>query len=283
MLYYFYKIGRYLALKMPLNIAYKAAVILADIYHFFAWNDRKNLEYNLKIVLKTDDKEIIANHTKSVFRNFAKYLVDFFRFAKLNRDYILSHITIEGKENIDKALARGKGVIILAAHIGNWELGGAITASLGYPFYAIALDHKDKRINDFFLGQRGLCNVKIIPIGARLKNCFKVLKKNLLLGIIADRDFSAHGEKTNFFGRPTLMPKGPAFFSLKTGASIIPLFPLRTKDDRFKVVFEEALESKSTGNEEADIKSVMEEYIAVIERYIRAFPDQWFVFRKVWQ
>lgn len=282
MLYFVYRIGRYLSLKLPLKICYKVAVISADIYYFFARDDRRNLANNLKIILGTDDKKLIKRYTKNIFRNFAKYLADFFRFAKLSRDYILSHIIIEGKENIDKALANGKGAIMLGAHIGNWEMGAAVIASLGYSFYAIVLSHKDKKINDFFLHQRSITDVKVISVGAQLKNCFRVLRENSLLAIVGDRDFSGHGIKANFFGRPAILPKGPAFFSLRTGSPIIPTFLLRTKEDTFRLVFEKPLESKSTGDEEADIKNLMQKYLSVIERYIKAFPDQWYAFRKVW-
>lgn len=282
MLYYFYRIGSSLALRAGLKTCYKAAVICADIYCFFAREDKKNLEYNLKIALGTNDRKIIKKHIKNVFRNFAKHLVDFLRLSRLTRDYILSHANIEGKENVDKALGAGKGVVMVTAHHGNWEMGAAMIASLGCPFYAIALDHKDKRINDFFLRQRAFGDVKIIPLGTQIKKCFKVLKKNNLLAIVGDRDFSDTGVKVNFFGHQTILPKGPAIFSLRTGAPIIPTFTIRTKDDNVKLIFEKPLESKNLTNSEADVKNLMREYLSVIERYIRDFPGQWYAFRKVW-
>lgn len=282
MLYYLYKIAIFIAQKLPLRAGYKVAVFCADVYYLFARSDRGNLEENLKIALASNDTNVIDRHTKNIFRNFAKYLVDFFRFSMLPRDYLLRNVTIEGRVNVDKAIANGKGLILLSAHLGNWELGGGIIASLGYPFYAIALDHKDKRINDFFVKQRALIDVKIISIGAQLKNCFKVLRNNHILGIVGDRDFSNHGITANFFGRPTILPKGPAAFSMRTGAPIIPCFSIRTPEDRFKFIFEKAIDAVSTGNEEADMQSIIEQYAAVIERYIKSFPDQWYAFRKVW-
>jgi len=282
MLYFLYRIARRLCLELPLKACYRIAVICADIYYFFARDDRKNLADNLRIVLGTNDKKLIKRHIKNIFRNFAKYLADFFRFSKLTQDYILSHITIEGKENVDKALANGKGAIMLGAHIGNWEMGAAVIASLGYPFYAIVLGHKDQKINNFFLYQRSITGVKVIFVGAQLKSCFRLLKENNLLAIVGDRDFSGHGIKANFFGRPAILPKGPAFFSLRMGTPIIPTFLLRTKEDTFKLVFERPVESESTGDREADVRNTMQKYLLVIEKYIKAFPDQWYAFRKVW-
>ena len=282
MLYFFFKAGRYLVLKLPLGTCYKVAIVLADIYRLFARDDRRNLEYNLSIVLKTNDRKLLKTQIKNIFRNFAKYLVDFFRFSKLSRDYILKHITIEGKENLDKMRSGGKGAILLSAHLGNWELGAAFVESLGYPFYAITLDHKDKKVNNFFLEQRATANVKIIPVGAQLKNCFKVLRENSFLAIVGDRDFSNHGVKADFFGRSTILPRGPASFSLKTGAPIVPTFLIRKKDDTFRFIVEEPLISRPTGDKDADIKRTIEEYMSVLERYIQSFPDQWYAFRRMW-
>lgn len=283
MLYSLYRTGRKLVLLLPLEVCYAAAVFLADIYWVFARKDKIALEYNLAVVLGTKDKKLIQRCIRNVFRNFAKYLVDFFRFSKLDRNYILSHITVDGKENLDKALAKGKGVLLVAAHMGNWELGAAVVASLGYQLYAIVLDHKDKRINDFFLEQRAIVDVKVIPIGIHLKSCFRILKRNNILAIVGDRDFSNHGVNANFFGRETVLPKGPAFFHLKTGAPIIPTFMLRTDGDTFKLVLEEPIECGTGETGESGIRAIIEQYVPVIEKYIKAYPDQWYAFRKMWQ
>ena len=282
MLYYFYISARRLVLHVPIEIGYKVAVFLANIYYCFARDDKKNLKDNLEIVLGKIDKKTMEAAIKNVFRNFAKYLVDFFRFSKIDNEFILKHVSIKGKENLDKTVAHGKGTIFLTAHIGNWELGGAVVASLGYPFYAIVLDHQDKRINDFFISQRAVCGANIIGIGSQLRNCFRVLRKNATLAIVGDKDFTNNGIPTVFFGKLAILPKGPAIFSLRTGAPIVPTFVIRTKDDKFVLHFEDPIYPKHTGSEALDVKNVMDSYLRVMERFIYQYPDQWYAFRKVW-
>ncbi|MBL7155806.1 MAG: lysophospholipid acyltransferase family protein [Candidatus Omnitrophica bacterium] len=281
-MYLFFKIGRFLSLRLRLKTCYKLAVFFADVYYFFARNERKNMEENLRIVLDISDQHLIKKHIKNTFRNFAKYLVDFFRFSMLSRQYILNYVKVEGKEILDKALAEGRGVIAVSAHIGNWELGAAILASFGYPIHAIALEHEDKRVNDFFLEQRSFADVRIISMGSELRKCFNILKGNMILAIAGDRDFSNHGITATFFGRPTILPRGPAVFNMKTNAPIIPTFLIREKDDTFKFCFEEPIKARLTGDKRKDIKETVESYVSVIEKYVRAYPDQWYVFRKVW-
>lgn len=282
MLYIFYRLGKALVLTLPVEKSYKIAAFLADIYSFFAREDKKNLEHNLRIVLGKNDKELMRKHIKNIFRNFAKYLVDFFRFEKMDGEYVRKNIRIEGRENLDMALAKRKGAILLSAHIGNWELGAAAIAGLGYPLHALVLDHKDKRINDFFVRQRVLCNIDVIGLGGQLKNCFRVLKKKEALAIVGDRDFTESGIEADFFGRPAVLPKGAASFSLKTGAPIVPTFLIRKKDNTFKLIFEKAIEGKKTENKDSDVKHIMKRYLPAIEKYVKAFPDQWYVFKKIW-
>jgi len=283
MLYYCYKTGRYFARKLRIETCYRVATIVADVYYFFAREDKRCLKHNMEIVLGVKDKKLIRGYAKNVFRNFAKYLADFFRVTRREQDSMMQDISVEGKENLDKALASGKGAILLSAHIGNWELGAGVIACMGYPLHAVVLAHKDKRINDFFLEQRTACGVKVIGLGAQLKNCFKILKKNKALAIVGDRDFSNYGLSVNFFGQPAVLPKGPAFFSVRTGAPIIGTFLLRTKDDKFKLFFEEAVHPKKTGDHDADMRDSMSRYIPQLEKYIKRFPDQWYAYRKVWE
>jgi len=282
MLYILYLLGKKLALTLPLETSYKIAIRTADIYYIFRIKDRKNLSQNLQIALGITDKNEINRHIKQIFRNFAKYLVDFFRFSMIDPEYIKNNIGVEGREHIDRALLYNKGVIGLTAHIGNWELGAAVIACLGYPMDVLVLDHADARINNLFVQQRSACNVKPISVAGQLKTCFRVLRNNHVLGIAGDRDFSNTGIDATFFERDACLPKGPANFALKTGAPIVPSFLVRTADDKFRLIFEEPIQPKHTGNKNDDIKNTMRGYLSVIEKYVRSFPEQWYSFNRVW-
>jgi KDO2-lipid IV(A) lauroyltransferase len=86
----------------------------------------------------------------------------------------------------------------------------------------------------------------------------------------------------DFFGKKTLIPKGPATLSLLTGAPIILGFVIRQKDDHFNLVFEKPIVPVSTGDKEKDIYNLTRKYLDVIERYIRQYPNHWLMFRKFW-
>lgn len=282
-MYYLYFAGFYMARALPLRVCYALAEVFARIYWAVAREDRQSIRENMKVMFgDTLTEKEIDGHVYGLFRNFAKYLVDFFKFPKFTRDEVYRTVEVVGTENIDKCLAAGKGAILLSMHLGNWEMGGQVIGALGYPLHAIALEHGDKRINDLFLRQRGMNDMKVIPLGIQVKQCFNVLKRNELLAIVGDKDYTSNGEYIEFFGKKALIPKGPAFFSLKTGAPILITVVVRKSDDTFRLSIEKPISFEPTGDRDKDITAMMREYLKVMESYIRETPEQWYAFRRVW-
>jgi KDO2-lipid IV(A) lauroyltransferase len=281
--YLLYRIGQFVALIFPLKISYRIAVLASDIHYFFVKADRKIVQNNLRAVFPQMPKQELNKVCINTFRNFAKYLVDFFRADKIDRNFIKNNVVIENQDYLEQSLAKGKGVIILSAHLGNWELGGMAVALLGYPFWAVAMQHKDKNVNKFFNAQRQGRGVKVIPLGNAVRQCLKVLKNNELLALIGDRDFAEKGSVVDFFGKPTIFPEGPAEFSRKIGAVIVPVFMLRNPDDSFILRFEKPLDFASTPDKANDLKRLIGSYKLIFEDYIKNYPDQWCMFRRFWK
>ncbi len=280
--YYFYRIGQFIALALPLRLVYGFAVFLADLHYFFAFRDRRFVKANLRIIFPEKSNQELRKISRKVFRNFAKYLVDFFRFEKLNRQYIDKNIKLENLHYFDAALAKGKGVIVLSAHLGNWELGAVVVAQMGYPFWVVALPHKTKKVNDFFDAQRNRKGVKVIPLGKAVRSCISEFRNNHMVALAADRDFTEKGILIDFFGLPTHFPEGPAALSLMTGASIVPAFMLRNPDDSFTLRIEKPVEFSPAGDKVKDLAGLITVYNKIFEDYIRRYPEQWYVFRRFW-
>lgn len=280
--YLLYRIGQFIALSLPLKLSYKLAIFFSDLHYIFADKDRLATKENLKVIFPEKSLKEIYRLRLWIFRNFAKYLVDFFRFERLNLEYIKKNIRIENIGYFDEALSKGKGVIVLTAHLGNWELGGVVVALLGYPFWVVALPHKHKMVNNFFNRQRESKGIKVIPLGKAVRASLNVLKENGVLALAGDRDFTEKGIILDFFGKPAFFPEGPAAFSLKTGAAIVPCFMVRNKDDSFTLRIEKPLEFIPTGNREEDLREIITRYKAIFEDYIRRYPDQWYMFRRFW-
>lgn len=281
--YLLYRIGQFIALSLPLKIAYKIAIFISDLRYLVAWEDKRVVRENLKAIFPQKTDKEIKRMRLAMFRNFAKYLVDFFCFTKLDKEWIEKKIKMKNIRYLDEALAEGKGVIILSAHIGNWELGGAALSLLGYKLWAVVLPHQHRKVDLFFNRQRESKKLRVIPLGNSLKKCFDVFKKNHILALVADRDFSKGGGiRVDFFGKPTYLPKGPAVFSLKTGAPIIPGFIVRNNDDTFTLEFLKPIEVVPLKEFDSSLRELVQRYKLIIEDYIRSYPQQWFMFRRFW-
>ena len=283
--FYLYKFGEYCVNHLPPWLAYKIAQLLSDVQYYFSPRDRRAVSNNLKVIL--GNPENLSYLTREVFRNFGRYLVEFFRMANaVNKDYIQEKIQSANLERLDEVLKKGKGAILLTAHIGNWELGGVVLSSLGYSVTAVALPHKERPVNDLFNKQREIRGLTIIPPHGAIRKCIETLKNNQMVALVADRDFTLSGEALNFFGRPTMIPKGPAVFAEKTGAPILPLFLIRQGTmDNFILHMDEPIYPPTVNDparEKQTVLNLMRTYTKVIEREIRKHPTQWLMFREFW-
>lgn len=280
----FYKIGQFIIKFFPLAVAYRISMFLSDLQYVFSFRDRRAVRANLRVIVGTDKN--IEPMVRDIFRNFGKYLVDFFRMDKtLTMEFIRQSVTVENIEYLQQALTHKKGGIVITAHLGNWELGGVLVSMLGYPLTAIALPHKERPVNDLFNNQRGSKGMSVIPSNIAVRKCIETLRNNGMIAIAADRDFTANGEIMDFLGKKALIPKGAAVFSFKTGAPIVPCFCIRNPDDSFTLSFGEAMFPPYESGETIAPKILMEmmrKYVTVIEAKIRQYPNQWLMFRQFW-
>jgi len=283
-----YRIGTFIALHLPLKAAYALAVFISDLHYLVAAVDRRTVGTNLKAIFPDKPQEELNDIRRRMSRNFAKYLIDFFRFSKLDKEYIRRNIKVENLHYFDEALKSGKGVIVLTAHLGNWELGGVVIALSGYPLWVVALPHKNKKVDKFFNGQRESKGIHVIPFGKAARQCFNRLKENKMVALVGDRDFSEKGIVVDFFGKKSYFPLGPAAFSMKTGSVIVPGFMLRNADDSFTLRIEKPIEFKeqqqARAQEEKDARllEIVNSYKSLFEGYISRYPDQWYMFRRFW-
>ncbi|MFP4472277.1 MAG: lysophospholipid acyltransferase family protein [Candidatus Omnitrophota bacterium] len=282
--YLLYKIGQWLINLIPRKAAYSLAEFFAGIQFRLSPRDRQAVRKNLRAVCGPHAP--LDDLSRQVFKNFGKFLVDFFRIKHdLNDSLLQDRLFLTGFEKLEKALARGQGVILLTAHLGNWELGGLLVGHLGYPVTAIALPHRERKVNELFNQQRRLKGMNVVPVNLSIRRCLRVLKDNGIVAMLADRDFTATGEPRPLFGHLTMIPKGAALFAYRTGAAVLPAFLYRNDDDTYRLLIGDLFEQPD-GYPNVDEGSFVEHFLdqqaAVLEYYIREDPAQWLIFRRFW-
>ena len=281
--YILYKIGLFLLHHLPPSLAYRLATFVSDLQYYCSFRDRRAVRNNLKKILPNTDR--LAPLTKEVFRNFGKYLIEFFQMKEMvDKRFIENNVHINGIERLDQVLAQGKGGIVITAHLGNWELGGVLLSVLGYPLMAIALPHKERPVNDLFNFQREIKGITIVPSHNAIRLCTEQLKDNKLIALVADRVFGNRGIIMDFLGSKMMVPKGAAMFAVRTGAPILPTFLIRNEDNTFTMMCEEPIYPPNRevreDEEEEIVIGIMRQYLTVIEQKIRDHPSQWLMFRE---
>jgi len=284
MKYYWLKFAELLARLLPRRMSYGIARRVADLYVLFDNRGRESVIANLRQIQAGSGVALSPRALHSLarenFLNFAKYLVDFFKFLRLDRNKIENLIHFGNvPEALDNLLAHGKGIIFLSAHLGNWELGAAALAARGYKLNSVALQVHDKKLNDLYRRYRAMRGLYPIPFGRAGREFIAALRRNEIVGVIADRDFTGSNHTVEFFGRPARLPDGPAKLALATGAPLLPIFMVRLPDETFAYIMEEPIwadKSRQT------VDDVMRLIATALEGVIRQHSEQWFLFHNLW-
>ncbi|MBN2484085.1 MAG: lysophospholipid acyltransferase family protein [Candidatus Omnitrophica bacterium] len=278
-MYFLFLLGRFLALILPRRVGYLLAYLLGNLQFLCAKRDFVVISNNLKPVIG-DDKKKLAAHVRMIFINFTYYLVDFFRFSRINPKFITRYVKIEHREIVDRLRQEGKSIIIYSAHLGNYELGAAVMGMSGYPVAGLALPHKNPRVNRFFNHQRNLCKVKIISTD-EVKTCFRYLAEGGIIAIVGDRDFFGNGEKVTLLDHACKLPKGPVRFALRSRSYIVPTFMIRENRDHYRLIFEKAI-SPLKGDGLKTESELLDECAGILGSYIKKYPSQWYMFGEFW-
>ncbi len=287
MLFYLvYVIGYAGCWVLPRRLCYWVARRGADFYAWRAPKERQAVRRNLEVILGT--ATVSKQQVLDVFRNFAMYLVDFCRFGLLTPQKAGKLVVIEGLEYMREALAHGRGAIGLTAHIGNYELAGAVLALSGFQVHAAVLKHRNPYVNSFFINQRKKVGVIGLPLGnGGLRGFFEkglnVLQQNKVLALVGDRDFTDHGINLPLFGKTLSVPTGPATFSVKSGARIVPGFLIREKGGTYRLKLERPIAVPEGLSRQEAVRHIAQECLQVMIPYIQRYPTQWYMFQEFWR
>jgi len=215
---------------------------------------------------------------KGVQEHFAKNLTDCF-LQLADPGHARATITVEGLERLDAALGRGKGVIALGAHIGNFVLVGTRLGSEGYPFSTLFRLPSDNRIKDTIA--RHLSSViyhqRIIPSQPRriaVRRVLQALKQNEIVFILGD-NLKRGKVDTFFFGQRVPSPRGPVSLALRSGAALVPMYMIRNYQGELHLVIEPGVLLIRNGNIYEDVSANTRRIVEYLEKLIARYPDQW--------
>jgi len=271
---------------IPTGYLYGFARDIASVAYVFATKQKKIALESLDIAFgREKSRQEIERIAKDCFIFMAKGAVELMFF--FDKPHILKgKVAIEGRNNLDAALARGRGVILVSAHFGNFPLLLGRLAVEGYKTCGIMRPMHDARVERIFLKKREKYGVRTIysqPRNECVNNTIAALRNNELIFIPIDQNFGTGGVFVNFFGRQAATATGPVVLAQRTKAALIPCFILRQPEDRHKIIFEPELELKE-GNDPRDTVLInIQRLTDIIEAYIRKYPAEWGWIHRRWK
>jgi len=287
--YILYQIACFLSAHLPLSAARNIAVTVAMIKYLCFPKFRRIITANLHGVFEYRKTYAGIDYTpkelrcavRRVYKNFGLYLADFFHAHRWSTRDVQKHVQVLGRDLLDNACAGGKGVIVLTAHLGNWELAGIATAMLGYPMHAVALLYKNKRITSIFTRKREEKGVQVIFTGTSPKELLNVFRGNGIVAMLGDRLFTEKGIEVDFFGKKTLLPRGPATLVVRKKTAYLAGFLVKTNNG-FRLIFDTIPPPPDCLPDDEKIRVWVANGARVIERYVMQYPDQWLNFSRMW-
>lgn len=272
MVYWAYRTYAALLRFLPLRGASAAARLLYKLGYWCSPARRANVCANLRMVLGRQD---VARQAREVFGSFGRYQVEFLSSRKV-KGTLGRRALRQGEPIFSEALRRGRGVLALTPHLGNWEMAAHLLAAYGAPVHAVFFTHPDARLNAVFMAQRRTEGLNVIPWkqdAARL--CLEALRRGQIVAIAGDIDFPGTGIEVRWFGKKMRIPAGPVVLARRTGAMIVTGGYVWVKS-RGLLLFEEAIDPSGLAGE------VLAQKIAdSLERLIRRYPTQWICFEKL--
>lgn len=272
-----------IVILLPWKINYWLANRLGELSYIFLAKRRRMTINNLTTAFKNQyNRKEIRRMAINTFRNFGKSMIEFISLSKINKNNVDNFVTINGLENLEEAKKRGKGVIILSSHLGNWELMAKALILKGYPLTIMVRRQKNKLVEGLIEHQRSESKVKTLPHTIAPKEIFRLLKNNEIIGMIADQDGGEKGVFVDFFGRPASTVPSPVIFTMRSGTHLIPLFDIRQKNNHHHIIIETPYQLTTTSDIKKDIVDNTQELTKKLESYIRQYPDQWFWLHNRW-
>jgi Kdo2-lipid IVA lauroyltransferase/acyltransferase len=233
---------------------------------------------------KEKSKAWIVMTAREVFVNLCRIAFETAWSLNLPENKFSRHFHILGQSHFHKAHAKGKGVLLLGAHFGNWEVQMVIAYMMGIPLHVVYRPLDVDFAERFVQAYRSRFGAVMIPNQrAAMRKIYAALKKGYPVGMLMDQcaDFD-DGVFADFFNHRAATNTGMAILALKSNAPVVPFFLIR-RPHGFQAVFGPELPLIQTGDRTKDIEENTQLYNHVIEAYVRKFPDQWFWVHQRWK
>ncbi len=269
------------SLIVPYRLGVWSGGVLGFAAYYLLHRERSRALAHLTQVFTEQNRTWVRHTARRCFIHLGKGLLEVMLITPRRLEQV---IEFRGEENLREAIGRGRGVIYVTGHIGNWELMGHAVAAR-YNLSVIATPIEPERVNDMIVGLRAGMGVRTIlrnrPGASR--ELVRVFRENRIMGILIDQDTDVESAFVDFMGRPAWTPTAAASMALKFHAPVVFGYIVRRKDNKHTFSVEGPLEMVTTGDHEKDIITNTAMLTKKMEDAIRKNPEQWVWMHRRWR
>jgi KDO2-lipid IV(A) lauroyltransferase len=246
---------------------------------------RRIVRRNLGFAYPDWPRERIRRCSREIFENIGAAFVEIFQFRYLSREEIIRRVRIDGRDNLAAAQAGPSGFILVSAHFGNWELAPLFGSCVFcQPMALVARTIRPHLLDRWVTGLRTRFGNRIIDKKGGLAQMTRSLRRGYPLGMLIDQGTKrSEGIKTVFFGRTVSATPAAAMLALRCRCPVYPAFAVRRKEGGFVIKILPEMKMRRSGDLRSDLQANTEKMMAVIEKMVRAYPEQWFWVEKRWK
>jgi KDO2-lipid IV(A) lauroyltransferase len=270
--------------KIPQNHIAKFGRLLGRVAYLIDGPHRRIVRRNLAFAYPDWSRQKIKKTSRRIFQNLGITFFDFFQLATLSREDILNRVRVVGLENLQPALESKKGLIIVSAHLGSWEM--ALQYGCCYlqkPILGIAKKIRFAPLNRRVHRLRSRFGIKIIYKKGALPEMRQTLRRGGVLGLLVDQSRRSEGVDVIFFGHKVTATPAAAFLAMRCKSPVLPIFCVRETNGHLTIEVKAPLEMKWTGDLRSDVQTNTQIITDAVEKAIRKYPDQWLWMHKRWK
>jgi KDO2-lipid IV(A) lauroyltransferase len=258
--------------------------LLGNLLHYLAVPQRRVVRRNLQFAYARSSPEQTQRQAKHVFQHFGISILELLQMTCFSEKDVLSNLKVEDKEILIEALARKKGVVLISAHLGNYEMAWQfVPCHLGQPVTGVAKKFRNVRIDRLIHNIRTHFGNRIIYKKGALPEMVQTLRRGKIVAILMDISRRFEGVEVNFFGHRATATPAAALLGLRCKSPIIPAFCHRNAKGKLIVQVEPPVEIQRTGDLRSDLQTNTQLITDRVERAIRNYPEQWNWVLKRWK
>jgi KDO2-lipid IV(A) lauroyltransferase len=282
MIYSAVKLCSWIACNMPPAMRRGLGDVIGELLWPVIPRRRKEMAVTNVMVslgLERTEAETIAKRSAT---RFGRMLAEVLYFPQITKDNIGRYISLQGKEHLEEALHKGRGVVLATAHSGNWELLGAALALNGFPLTAVVQKQTNAAMDRFINEYRMIAGMHI-TYKTGVRDMVRVLNEGKIVGLLMDQNGNRNGVFVDFFGRPASTAQGAAALARMNDTPVVPAFITENPDGTHTAIIKPAVTINKTRDRDRDIHATTQELTGIIEQHIRQHPHEWFWLHNRWK